>query len=856
MNQEEQQEFLLGTFREEVDGHIVSLTRALVELEEVENLSQGQEQVRELMRVLHTVKGAARMLGFADITKVAHSMEEVVGLYRDNPDISVPPRETIDILFEGIDTIAELTRNVTRRAKDLTPPTNNYSTPEQIADLVKELETLAGPARQPVKPEKGDLEALLNGLTQVVEKPVSGPRPNLEISKLENLPRVLENQTQVSRLDKNDEAIRVRLDKLDSLINAAGELVINKIQNDEHLQTVQQLVSLQRQRGRLASQLRELIIEHMPVQERNELLGMTELFSFPDENTPETSNKEWKKSNDSQVNLGVLDTRTVSRIYKKLEEIIVLDRKIEQISITMLRERKAYNIRFETMADELRRNMLGIRMLPLDTIFNRFQRPVRDLANERGKEVRLVLAGGSIEVDKRILEEITDPLIHLLRNAVDHGIETIERRLQSGKSSEGTIKLTALQKGSHVVIEVEDDGGGIDPMVLKQAAVDKGILTQIQAETLATESALDLIFRPGFSTRAQPDEISGRGFGMDIVQQNVKRLNGRVAVTSIPGKGTTFSLEIPLTLATMGALLIRAAGQLFALPSIMVNGIQSIPKSEIRIVEGKRVVRVQGQVTPMVDLAEVLGLPPLTENIPGGSQFTSEDDAVLAILLGANTSSSGDNQHQEAQSNSEVAVIFIVDELVDEREIVVKGLGNFLGNVRNIAGATVLGADGLALILDVFGLLQSIRLGDSYVQPTATPAGYKDQLNYWTVRPAQRVLIVDDSLATRELERSILEAAGYQVETARDGVEALQAARERPFDLVLTDVEMPNMDGFRLSSAIHNDPRLHGLPVVIVSSRDSEQDRRRGLEAGAQAYIVKSQFEQNRLLDTIGKLLD
>jgi two-component system chemotaxis sensor kinase CheA len=494
-------------------------------------------------------------------------------------------------------------------------------------------------------------------------------------------------------------------------------------------------------------------------------------------------------------------------------------------------------------------------MLPLDTIFGRFQRPVRDLANERGKQVRLVLSGGAIEVDKRILEEIADPLVHMLRNAVDHGIESPNQRTLFGKPSEGTIKLSALQKGSHVVIQVEDDGHGIDPLLLRQAAVAKNLMTETQAEGLSNESALDLIFRPGFSTRASTDEISGRGYGMDIVQQNVKRLNGRVSVVSTPGQGSVFNLEIPLTLATMGALLVRSAGQLFALPSVMVSGIHPINKNEIRTLEGKKAIRMQGQVTPVVDLCDVLGLPPLPSINENGNRFSYEEDIILTVLLNTTSSTENSQTAKSGQMGTERAVAFVVDELVDEREVVVKNLGSFLSNIPNIAGATVLGADGLALILDVFGLLQSVRMGQTYSVPTPTGQSFKDQINYWTVRPALRVLVVDDSLATRELERSILEAAGYQVETARDGVEALQACRERPFDLVLTDVEMPNMDGFRLASAIHSDTRLHSLPVVIVSSRDSDQDRKRGLEAGAQAYIVKSHFEQNRLLDTVAKLL-
>ncbi len=839
MSQPTEQDFLLSTFREEIDGHIVTLTRVLVDLEETAETTPNVSQVQELMRVLHTIKGAARMLGFGDITHIAHAMEEVVGVYRASP--ATPDRTAVDALFEGIDTIAELTRFVTRRPNADTPHfASPLTEPTQIAALLARFQALSGMPTQPAKP---NLQTLLQGLAQF-----EGAGNPIRANGLERAPETR------SEAAKPDETIRVRLDKLDSLINAAGELVINKIQNDEHLQVMQKLNLLQRQRSRLASQLREILIEQMPSATRNELLGMTELFSFAEEKPLTfTPNRPSNLPSAYSTTLnGQLDSRAIERIYKKLEEITTLDRKIEQLTAATLRERKVYNLRFETLADEMRRSLLDLRMLPLETLFSRFQRPVRDLANERGKQVRLVLTGGAIEIDKRVLEEISDPLIHLLRNAVDHGIEPPHEREILDKPAEGTIRVAASQKGNQVIIQVEDDGQGLDPVLLRQMAVLKNLLTPVQVAALSNETSLDLIFQPGFSTRLTTDEVSGRGYGMNIVQQNIKRLNGRVAIASTLGQGTLFTFEIPLTLATMGALLVRVAGQLFALPSMGINGIQVLAKAEIKTLEGKKAVRLRGQITPIVNLAELLGLSPLPNTYPD-VRFSAPDEAtILVVLVNAGGASEG-GQPDNGSANTGRVVAFVVDELVDEREIVVKSLGSFLTNVPNIAGVTVLGGDGLALILDVFGLLQTVRLGQTYM---ATPLNLKDQPSYFAVRAAPRLLVVDDSLATRELERSILEAVGYQVETARDGVEALQACRERPFDLVLTDVEMPNMDGFKLASAIRSDTNLHHLPIVIVSSRESTQDRQRGMAAGAQAYIVKSHFEQNRLLDTISKLLD
>jgi CheY-like chemotaxis protein len=331
---------------------------------------------------------------------------------------------------------------------------------------------------------------------------------------------------------------------------------------------------------------------------------------------------------------------------------------------------------------------------------------------------------------------------------------------------------------------------------------------------------------------------------MDVVQQNTKKLNGRVAVQTNIGQGTTFTMEIPLTLATVDALLVRVAGQIFAMPSVMVSGTVRINRSEVHKVEGRNVLRLRGQLVPMVDLAELLAITPLEQE----SKLDEDDHSAFhGVLVSAGVGGTSDGN---IGANNERFICYEVEELVDEREVVIKGLGAFLEKTPNIAGASVLGADGLALILDVFGLVQSVRQGNS--APRYVPPPVND---FFIAKRVRHILVVDDSLATRELERSILETAGYKVSTARDGVEGLSMARDLKPDLVLSDVEMPNMDGFRLCNAIKQDSRLNDLPVIIVSSRDSEEDRRKGLQAGAQAYIIKGQFEQTKLLDTISRLI-
>jgi two-component system chemotaxis sensor kinase CheA len=438
----------------------------------------------------------------------------------------------------------------------------------------------------------------------------------------------------------------------------------------------------------------------------------------------------------------------------------------------------------------------------------------------------------------------------MLRNSIDHGIENTPTRLANGKSEEGTIRLSATQKGSHVLILIEDDGSGIDLRKVRTVASTRGIFSADDAAALTDEAALDLIFLPGFSTHAKADEISGRGVGMDVVQQNIKRLNGRVSVQTKVGKGTTFIMEIPLTLATMDALLIRVAGQIFAIPSVMVDGTIFKSREEVRKVEGRDVLRIRDQFVPLIRLGDILSIAALPEESHSKKAGSRDENSFYGVLVSAGIGGTADNSQN---SNIERYICLEVDDLVDEREVVVKALGGFLEKTPIIAGASVLGADGLALILDVFGLVQSARQVGSTPMATFSPPVASSEV--FVSKRTRHILVVDDSLATRELERSILETAGYKVYTARDGMEGLKMARELNPDLILSDVEMPNMNGFQLCAAVKQDHNLSELPVIIVSSRDSDEDRRKGLQAGAQAYIIKGQFEQTRLLETINRLI-
>jgi two-component system chemotaxis sensor kinase CheA len=452
---------------------------------------------------------------------------------------------------------------------------------------------------------------------------------------------------------------------------------------------------------------------------------------------------------------------------------------------------------------------------------------VRDLAREEVKEVRLRVVGADTELDKSVLELLKDPLVHLVRNAVGHGIEPPGDREARGKPREGTITLEARSEGRTAVIAVADDGAGIDARRVKEAALRRGIIQPQDAAALDEPELVALVFRPGLSTSAAVTDLSGRGVGLDVVRGNVERLHGRIEVDSSPGRGTRFRITLPLTLTTTHALLVRARGQTFAIPLASVERIVRLPSGEGAAMAGRRALRFLDRPVALVGLADVLGLPPHPAG--GGDEVTG--GPPTAVIVAA----------------AERRAAFLVDGLLGEQEIVAKSLGPQLPRVRHTAGASILGTGEVVIILSAVDLVASAQRVQVH-EKTAAPG---------QAGPPRRraVLVVDDSITTRTLEKSILEAAGYEVRVATDGVEAWTILQQTGCDLVVADVMMPRMDGFELTRRVRGDPTLKRLPVILVTSLESREDKERGAAAGADAYIVKGAFDQDTFLETVRRLL-
>ena len=466
--------------------------------------------------------------------------------------------------------------------------------------------------------------------------------------------------------------------------------------------------------------------------------------------------------------------------------------------------------------NDLQDRAMRTRMVPVATITDQLHRAVRDLARTQNKKIRWDVRGGDTELDRGVLNQLSDSLLHLVRNAVDHGVESPAEREAAGKPPEATIRLHAMQLGSEVIIAVTDDGRGIDVDAVRGQAAKRGVDTDGMTE----DELLRLTMHSGLSTTSFVTDVSGRGVGLDVVRVNVESARGRVEVRSQPAGGTEFRIVVPITLAVLRCLLVETAGQRFALPFHRVVLSQRNDPSAQHHAEGRPVVLVEGRPVPVSTLAGTIGLD-ATADVSGGS---------IVVLA--------DTAHRHA---------FEVDRLVGQRDVVLKGLNRLLPHLPAVAGASVEPDGSVLVVLDPPGLIQRAR----HAAPVTTARPSADGAQ----ATRRRILVVDDALTVRELQRSILERAGFDVRVANDGKQALSRLAEEPSDLVLTDIEMPNMDGFGLTEAIRAHPSLTNIPVLILSSRSSETDRQRGLDAGADGYIIKSGFDEGSLLAAVNRLL-
>ncbi|MCL5772964.1 MAG: Hpt domain-containing protein [Firmicutes bacterium] len=714
---------------------IQELTTGLLELEKNPD---SKELIDSIFRVAHSLKGSGSSFGYPTVTKLGHSMEDILDKARKR-ELRIT-ENLIDLFFQCLDALKEVYTDARegRPDRNIIPP------------VVEKLKVVLEAKEVPV-------EAAEAGIAVVPVK-----------------------------IFKPEEALRVSLSKLDRMANLVGEIATIQNSQEEELKKLERLISFSRDSRREIAKLLADIKEDK---------AMREIFS----------------------------NSKFSFVFQLIEKILNF---VSEDGDNLFRRLYNANLRRDASLKSLQEEVLKVRMVPVSKLFESYPRMIRDISKSQGKDIRLELEGEKTELDRRILEEITDPMMHLVRNAVDHGIEMPEERKKRGKPPYGTIKLSATTKGNQVVIEISDDGKGIDRNKVRQKALEGGFLKEGASSQVSDDEVLNFIFMPGFSTADKVTTISGRGVGMDVVKNQIEKLRGSIEIETSMEKGTIFRLKVPLTMVSINVLVVEAgAGQIFCLPSIFIDEVTVVNINDIMQTGDKLAVEEEGKLMNLAYLGSLLGIEGEI-NVPDGGN-------LLAVVV----------------RSLERRFGLIIDRIIGHQDVVARGLGGILKGSVNFAGAAVLGTGELALILDVPEIIKLLS-EYSVVSSAEIKIGIENE-----GQAGPSILLVEDSFVSRQLTKTMLEDFGFEVHAASDGEEAVRILDEQKFDLVITDVQMPRMDGINLIKYLKGSKRFKRLPVIIMSIFSDQELIKKGLEAGASSYIRKGTMTRKEIVDIINKFV-
>ncbi|NJK55901.1 MAG: hybrid sensor histidine kinase/response regulator [Pleurocapsa sp. SU_5_0] len=781
-------EELKDIYRLSSQEHLQNLEAGIVNLEQDPT---QLEIIDDLLREAHSLKGDSRVVGVTTMEAVTHALEEVLGKIQTQE--LTWTSQLSDRLYQTLDGMHRLVEEV------LTGEPNGVDIEQTIEQLVE--------LTQSTRQSFSQLES-----------------PTLSEANEENEEFPLTHQPRSELIQQSQSAAMARANQQErSLVETAAEIAIypTKIEQPYRIETVRVPTKAL---DKLVTQVGELIV------------SKTRLSHTVDE-IEQVSNlwKELKAKGFQTSNFDQYEQETETPEVR-------LEQKIAHLR-TLAQEN---NTKLEFVVGELEEKIANLRQLPLSHVFQLFPRLVRDLAKEQAKQVQLVIQGGDTQVDKKILEEIKDPLMHLIRNAIDHGIETPNERRYAGKPAQATIKLTGYQAGNKIIIELKDDGRGLNLEKIKNTAIKRGLYYPEELENMSVSQLHALIFQPGFSTCNFVTEVSGRGVGMDVVKNNIEKLKGIIEIDSVSNQGCTFNLRLPTTLAKSDVLLVEIHGIVHAIPVDFVEANLQIDPGKIFPLEGKDAIIIDGKAVSVAHLADLL-------------QITNSPAYAVAA------------KHEQITTGLKPCVLMkvgeerfglIVDRLLDIIDVAFKPQSNILRRVRNVAGATILGTGQVCMILAAKDLLQSLKGNNSSLRAISgansnlLPASQTRRANAASLQPVKlKILLAEDSILVRTQEKRLLEAAGYEVVTAIDGLDGYNKLQTSNFDAVISDIEMPNLDGFSLTTRIRQQEEYSELPIILVTSLSTDEDKRKGAEAGANAYIVKGQFNQNILLDTLARLI-
>ncbi|NHB41202.1 chemotaxis histidine kinase/response regulator CheAY2 [Helicobacter pylori] len=778
--QEIMEDFLIEAFEmnEQLDQDLV----------ELEHNPEDLDLLNRIFRVAHTIKGSSSFLNLNILTHLTHNMEDVLNRARKG-EIKITP-DIMDVVLRSIDLMKTLLVTI----RDTGSDTNNGKENE-IEEAVKQLQAITSQNLEGAKETLGAKEA--------------PQKENKEEAKEENKENKAKAPTTENFSSDNPLADETDLDYSNMSaeeVEAEIERLLNKRQEADKERRAQKKQEAKQE----VTQTKETPKTETPKAPKTETKAKakadTEENKAPSIGVEQTVRVDVRRLDHLMNLIGelVLGKNRLIRIYSDVEERYDGEKFLEELNQVVSS--------ISAVTTDLQLAVMKTRMQPVGKVFNKFPRMVRDLSRELGKSIELIIEGEETELDKSIVEEIGDPLIHIIRNSCDHGIEPLEERRRLNKPETGKVQLSAYNEGNHIVIKISDDGKGLDPVMLKEKAIEKGVISERDAEGMSDREAFNLIFKPGFSTAKVVSNVSGRGVGMDVVKTNIEKLNGIIEIDSEVGVGTTQKLKIPLTLAIIQALLVGVQEEYYAIPLSSVLETVRISQDEIYTVDGKSVLRLRDEVLSLVRLSDIFKVDAILES----------NSDVYVVIIGL--------------ADQKIGVI--VDYLIGQEEVVIKSLGYYLKNTRGIAGATVRGDGKITLIVDVGAMMdmaKSIKVNITTLMNESENTKSKNSPSDYVV------LAIDDSSTDRAIIRKCLKPLGITLLEATNGLEGLEMLKngDKIPDAILVDIEMPKMDGYTFASEVRKYNKFKNLPLIAVTSRVTKTDRMRGVESGMTEYITK-----------------
>ncbi len=757
------EDFLIEAFEliEQIDHDLV----------ELEANPEDLELLNRIFRVAHTVKGSSSFLNFDVLTELTHHMEDVLNKARKG-ELKITP-DIMDVVLESVDMMKGLLESIRDNGSDAAAGIDIKNICVRLTQI-SEGEAPSAAAEAPAAPSP---------------EPVKEPEPVAPAE--EAAPEV--SDAELSKL--SDSEVEAEIERL---------LKVRKAEDQARRASKGIAPKSPEEIAPATSTTPAPAPKPAPSRERDADKKVPAASSSSAVAQEQTIRVEVKRLDHLMNLIGelVLGKNRLLKIYDDVEERYEGEKFLEELNQVVSS--------LSLVTTDIQLAVMKTRMLPIAKVFNKFPRMIRDLSRDLGKQIDLEISGEETELDKSIVEEIGDPLVHIIRNSCDHGIEDPETRKAMGKPEKGLVQLKAYNEGNHIVVEIVDDGKGLDADMLKSKSIEKGIITEREADAMSEKEAFGLIFKPGFSTAAKVTNVSGRGVGMDVVKTNIEKLNGIIDIESEVGKGTVMKLKIPLTLAIIQSLLVGTQEEFYAIPLASVLETVRVPIDDIYTIDGKNVLRLRDEVLSLVRLSDVFGVEKVFD---GG-------DHTYVVIIGV----------------AEAKLGIIVDTLVGQEEIVIKSMGDYLQNIPGIAGATIRGDGRVTLIIDVGAMMEMAK--DIKVDIRAE---IEDSTKAKEKPSDYKVLIVDDSKMDRTIMQKALEPTGVTIIEATNGVEALNVIKsgEHSFDAILIDIEMPRMDGYTLAGEIRKYSKYRNLPLIAVTSRTSKTDRLRGVEVGMTEYITK-----------------